>query len=314
MTSNSIAALRNTDRALQTCAYSSLLTLIERIAYDSDVDARDELHGRRRPCRWDGQFVSIATFLEGRAERARYAWTEDVVECARDLTFDKFWQMPDEGSRAARGTDCRGYFTAVAAHCRSITSEHDELEREVMVADALRSFILRHFLFSLREASRQSRRRRDVEATAGALHAQHLSGDPRALGLPWSVEYGLSVYGLAEVVAREKAVNLDSQRPAIRTLGRELVAQLVRAVFNELAVDDLNLTRIAKRFKLNPATLTRFAGIRWRAGNGNVPDLWANTARVLGRSPRFREAAEAAGVWPGIQLAQKGDAPGGRYE
>lgn len=286
----------------------SILELIELVAYEADPAARIELH-QRQPCRHNGDFISITEWITVCSDQARRQWRDDlVVERASELTFEKFWRLPGDEDHGAGGTDSSKYFAAVATHCRKHVPQADTLERELMVAEALRSFIARHFAFSLREAFRQRKRRREAEYAATSQKDTGVGQGE--LGLPWPVEHGLEVHGLADVVAREKAANLEAQRPAIRVLGATRLAALVHLVFEQLAADELNLAHVAERFGVNRATMTRFAGIRWQRGLAGVPDLWANTAQVLGHSERFVAAAHAAGVWPGVQQALQGE--GGR--
>ena len=109
----------------------------------------------------------------------------------------------------------------------------------------------------------------------------------------------VSTDGLASTVAKEKAANLSSQRKAISKLGKKRLEALVVRLFNEIATGDLNLTKVATDFGISKATLSRFAGVNWdRNGNGSgMPDLWKNTAQVLGSDPDFRRAAKSAGEW-----------------
>ena len=65
---------------------------------------------------------------------------------------------------------------------------------------------------------------------------------------------------------------------------------------------------MADSFGLSAATFSRFAGSRWRkASQGQVPDLWMNTAEMLASHAVFTEAAEEAGVLGQVeQLLQGG--------
>ncbi|MBT4819982.1 MAG: hypothetical protein HOJ57_28675 [Lentisphaerae bacterium] len=124
--------------------------------------------------------------------------------------------------------------------------------------------------------------------------------------LPWSFFYGLSEENLARVVAQEKADRISEQRPAIRALGKTRLIDLITTVFAELADGNSSDRELAQRAGLSPSTFSRFCGRNWRGNNGNgraysTPDLFVNTARVLGATPSFREAALAAGVWDGVK-------------
>lgn len=130
------------------------------------------------------------------------------------------------------------------------------------------------------------------------LHSEH------GHELPWAVTHGLSAGGLAEAVAQEKADDLAAQRPAIRALGADKLAQLVRDVFAGLSEGVYDDGHTAKRFGLTKATFSRFAGSRWARKDpsaGPVPDLWRNTAHVLASNLVFVQAARAAGIWKRIE-------------
>ena len=113
------------------------------------------------------------------------------------------------------------------------------------------------------------------------------------------VEEQISVKGLADAVACEKAENISSQRPAIQKLGSQKLQKLVLKIFETLADGEYEALSIAKSFGISPATLSRFAGMSWSNDTGNelpVPDLWLNTAQVLAEHSVFTEIAENAGV------------------
>lgn len=123
---------------------------------------------------------------------------------------------------------------------------------------------------------------------------QEVSQD--GLGCQLGEDWGLS---LAEAVAREKAQNIQKQRRAIRKLGPESLAELVRQVFLDLDAGEYEQKQVAAQFGLSPATLSRFAGTDWRqkdAEDQQVPDLWRNTAQVVSQIPMFREVAEEVGM------------------
>lgn len=115
----------------------------------------------------------------------------------------------------------------------------------------------------------------------------------------------ISVEGLADTVAREKAANIHQQRPAIRALGEQKLREMIRQIFDGLMDDGYRLVDVAQQYGVSKATLSRFAGIRWDGGQNAdlypVPDLWRNTAGVVGSDPDFVEAAKRAGVWQRIK-------------
>jgi hypothetical protein len=106
--------------------------------------------------------------------------------------------------------------------------------------------------------------------------------------------------GLAAAVADEKAENIDIQRPAIRTLGREKLKKMIMQIFEAISEDRFEAQKIAERFGLSGATFSRFASNHWHHEDkpdfSTVPDLWSNTAHVLAGNNDFIETAGAAGL------------------
>ena len=122
------------------------------------------------------------------------------------------------------------------------------------------------------------------------------------LNLPWSLEFGISSFGLAHTLAVEKSSNLSQQRKAIAALGAQRLMALVLRIFNDLDSGDYRPSEIADAFRLDRATFSRFAGIRWRKGDLTaVPDLFRNLAWVVAQDPRWSECAQAAGIWPRLK-------------
>ena len=120
--------------------------------------------------------------------------------------------------------------------------------------------------------------------------------------LPSAIETQVSVEGLAETVACEKAEQIKEQRPTIRHLGEEKLKKLIRTVFAKLAYGEYVEKDIARRFGLSEATFSRFAGSRWQNSCDDtvetlVPDLWRNVAHTLAGHSDFVIAAQKAGVW-----------------
>jgi hypothetical protein len=130
----------------------------------------------------------------------------------------------------------------------------------------------------------------------------HLHGSPAQT----SADFG----DLAEVVADEKARNVQHQRPAIRALGPSVLACMIRQIFADLGDGRYQAEGLARSFGLSKPTFSRFAGSRW-AGRGThpIPDLWANTARVLATHPAFAQAARETALWPRIEHAARQAAP-----
>lgn len=104
------------------------------------------------------------------------------------------------------------------------------------------------------------------------------------------------VVSLSECVAQEKSEHCEELRPAIRALGAKGVYSLVLRVFADINEGAYSLSEVAQNFGLSKASLSRFAGPAW-SGNAEqeIPDLWANTARVLAGNAMFSEVVENAG-------------------
>jgi hypothetical protein len=112
----------------------------------------------------------------------------------------------------------------------------------------------------------------------------------------------ISVDGLADMVADEKAENIEQQRQKIQQLGKDKLKELICTVFTTLANGKYVEKDIAGSFGLSTATFSRFAGSRWRRPSGStivnsVPDLWHNTAHTLAGHLDFVKAAKKCGVW-----------------
>ena len=128
------------------------------------------------------------------------------------------------------------------------------------------------------------------------------SGHPSVDDLDSSIDEAIRVKGLADVVAEEKAENIDQQRPSIRALGPDMLRQLIRRIFTELSEGCYEGQALAQAFGLSKATLSRFAGSRWQTSHSaKVPDLWLNVARTLAVRSAFVEMAQAAGVWERVE-------------
>lgn len=125
---------------------------------------------------------------------------------------------------------------------------------------------------------------------------------PSPYSVPSIIQDEISVKGITEAVATEKAEKIKMQRPAIRLLGKDQLKQLIRTVFTRLAHGDYVEKDIARCFGLSCATFSRFAGAHWKGYRDDSivpvpPDLWRNTAEVLSGHPDFVVAAQKAGVW-----------------
>lgn len=121
----------------------------------------------------------------------------------------------------------------------------------------------------------------------------------------------ISPEGLAATVAKEKADAVGDQRQAVRALGPPRLHALVTEVFSAIVDGNYHLSSVAAKYGLSKATLSRFAGMNWGerngASGGSIPDLWRNTAKVLGSNPEFVEAAQSAGVWGRVDSICRGE-------
>ena len=105
-----------------------------------------------------------------------------------------------------------------------------------------------------------------------------------------------------EFIASEKAATIGQQRRAIRALGPEKLKTLVVTVLENVINPSTSDSAIATQFGISKGTLSRFAGRDWRKNRGldatnGVPDLYRNVSHLMGRTPRFIEAAKRAGIW-----------------
>jgi hypothetical protein len=122
--------------------------------------------------------------------------------------------------------------------------------------------------------------------------------------------------GLANLVAAEKAANLEQQRPSIRRLGRERVHAIVERIITEVIQGDHDAERLASDVGLSKASLSRFAGTQWNMtgekDGSAVPDLWRNAAHLMVSDPRFVEGLIAEDVNGVVDRLQ--ELAGGEYE
>jgi len=123
---------------------------------------------------------------------------------------------------------------------------------------------------------------------------------PPRTGSVSSLEHDISVNGLARVVADEKADNIDKQRPAIQYLGRSNLKRLILRIFEDLSSESFEEKALAAAFCLSRATVSRFAGSRWKKSR-RIPDLWMNLAQTVSAHTAFIEVAQDAGVWQQIR-------------
>jgi len=111
---------------------------------------------------------------------------------------------------------------------------------------------------------------------------------------------------LADSVAQEKVEKIDSLRPAIKKLGGKRLEGLILQIFSDVAEGEYQSSRIAKQYGISKASLSRFAGSKWREKIGEseavrVPDLWKNTAQILSGNPDFMETATTSAVADNVE-------------
>jgi hypothetical protein len=105
-------------------------------------------------------------------------------------------------------------------------------------------------------------------------------------------EFGIS---LGQVVADEKAENIDQLRRSIRNLGKKKLKRMIKRIFKDLSREEYEDGKVAKDFGISKATFSRFAGSRWTKAESPIPDLWLNTAKVLSQDKIFKEVAMQTG-------------------
>lgn len=120
------------------------------------------------------------------------------------------------------------------------------------------------------------------------------------------IEQEITVKGLAEAVADEKVDTLESQRCAIRQLGKRKLRRLIHQIFESLSCGDTKIGKIAQEFKINPSAFSRFAGSSWLENsksdqNHSIPDLWFNTAQVLAGHSVFVRVAQECGIFERVK-------------
>ena len=125
-------------------------------------------------------------------------------------------------------------------------------------------------------------------------------------------EEQVSVDGLAQTVADEKAENMERQRRTIQLLGKDKLKELIHTVFARLACGEYVEKDIADFFELSPATFSRFAGSHWKRCSGRtdveaVPVLWRNVAHTLAGHSKFVMAASKARVLKCVQEILKAE-------
>ncbi len=131
-----------------------------------------------------------------------------------------------------------------------------------------------------------------------------------------------------DLLAREKALAADLQRPSIRELGPKRIEELVHAIGDNLKTREFTDEALAIRFGISKTAFSHFGGSDWskiKKGKKEtteddeevkqeektfVPDLFRNAAALLSESEIFREMAAEAGVFrPAKSIANDGTPP-----
>jgi hypothetical protein len=116
-------------------------------------------------------------------------------------------------------------------------------------------------------------------------------------GSLWRKEDGDFGIVLGQIIADEKADNIDQLRHSIRNLGKKKLKRMIMRIFEDVNSQEYVDGKIAKDFGLSKATFSRFAGSRWPASKSTIPDLWVNTAKVLSKHEIFEEVAMKTGYF-----------------
>ena len=141
----------------------------------------------------------------------------------------------------------------------------------------------------------------DVEKYANTVNLPCFKSD---------VEQEVTVKGLADTVADEKAENIELQRDVIQWLGKSKLRRLILQIFDSLACGEYKAGKIAENFGINKTTFSRFAGSNWltqskRSREHPIPDLWFNTAQTLAGHSVFVGVAEDTGILDRVEKVLK---------
>ena len=171
---------------------------------------------------------------------------------------------------------------------------HDPNQLRSRLQSEIDSYLFRNRFISIDELADKE----DVSENSGIGHDPMMGAFPSLL---------------ARVVALEKVNHIDELRPAIKSLGKKTLEQLILRIFGDLVDERFEDGVIANDFGLSKATFSRFAGSHWRekltGEEGDaIPDLWRNTAKVVATDPIFLEAAQEAHVSSVIQRMLDSDA------
>ena len=111
----------------------------------------------------------------------------------------------------------------------------------------------------------------------------------------WPKEDGEFGIALGQVVADEKAKNIDQLRRSIRNLDKQKLKRMIQRIFKDVNSQEYEDGKVAKDFGISKATFSRFAGSRWTEEKSPIPDLWLNTAKVLSKHKIFKKVAMQTG-------------------
>jgi len=123
------------------------------IVEDADRAARDEIVNR--PIFFvNGGSLTLPGYirlLKDSIKLSKYA-SVMLIEGAFDRTQLKFFSLPGEGNS---NVDCRCYYGPFLKYLEPLICDKDVIEQERIAADKLRSFVYRHFKWSLSDAARK---------------------------------------------------------------------------------------------------------------------------------------------------------------
>ena len=170
------------DKQKNTLERESTLSLIRRIAEDSDTSALRVFHETRTLFYRNGKWVRLADFIralkdgnirEAGEEAPSHRLMSETSEDAYDLTLAKFFNMPasargktgeGEGTADSQGftwnVDCRLYYQFLLQKIQEELATQpasSEWEVEESVARITTQFVLRHYRFSMKECQRRER-------------------------------------------------------------------------------------------------------------------------------------------------------------
>lgn len=292
-------------------------------AYDLTIDKFSRIVGDG--CHWRGELESLGTGRTARTDCRWYFAAYVRFLGRKQQTLDRMTGLEKEmfEAKSLQLLIRRHYQLSLHECCRSAFMTRyvwrlPDGDLTVLMPRSISGRARRRWLqtnvgeVDLQRPDEQARVQAIIDAQIGQLQFFQSSGDEhwpsKTSPIPGEETFMVSVEGLADTVAKEKAGNICEQRRAIQVLGAVRLEEMIRQNFDQLADDAYQLKEVAWQYGISEATLSRFAGVRWARNNrmgSAVPDLWRNTAKVIGSDPNFVEAAKSAGVWKQIEQANE---------